>query len=127
MLTDKGNPGDVSDGSLIQSLSFHKMAMPLVVKNASMLNDETATERNGEKYLSLSNRVKKRGLGLRWSWHRESPVSRQQKKSRVQACYGKQPSRPHEKPWPQRGAFDGGRTAYPAFSKVFRDTVDPWG
>lgn len=57
--TDKENRGDGGDGCRIQSLSFHKRAMPLVVKNVLMLSDETATERNGEKYLLLSNGGKK--------------------------------------------------------------------
>jgi len=49
--TNKENFGDGRAGSRIQSLSFHKMAMPLVVKNVSVLNDETATGRNGKHIL----------------------------------------------------------------------------
>jgi len=46
------------NGSRIQGILFHMMATPPVVKNASTLNDETATGWNREKVLSLVDRSK---------------------------------------------------------------------
>lgn len=48
-----------SEGSQIQSSSFHKMTTPPAVKNASTLRGDTSMGRNGEKYLALSNGARK--------------------------------------------------------------------